>query len=310
MNLKFYIRSLVTTWTTQPSVQAASLVVLVATFFIMSTSLLIYQNISGALNHVGEDVKVNVFLKDEITESEKNQVRSVIENSNIFKSPQFITKDEALSNFKLTMKDYAPGLLADLEFDNPLPSSFEMTLADAGGLGGGLEALVQLAQKLTEIEAVDEVLYGQGWVENYASLSRVFSLLSIIFLFSMLAGSVFVISSAIKSSVIQRKDEIEIMELFGATKLRIQGPFIFEGLALGFVSGFLALVVSYFVFQWQAQVFQESLGFWNFAAHLEFFSLLRALLFLIVTGLMGAFGSFLCVRGINTGWAAAEGAKK
>jgi cell division transport system permease protein len=290
--------------------QTATLSVLIGSFTILVLALLVHQNSQRFLTQWGQEVKVSVYLKEEADDSETKSVSKFIESSGLFENVQFISKKDAAEKFKKRVGEYVPGLLTDLDFDNPLPASFEMKVD--GGLTSNNEfkKIVEFAKKLTQTTGVDEVSYGQGWVENYASVLRIFSLTSAVLIIVLLFGSLFVIGNSIRNSILQRRDEIEILELFGATRGMIIWPYIFEGLFLGLIATVAAIFASYALYLWQADLMTSQLSFWHLNTKLEFLSAGRILLTLVVGATFGGLGSYLWARQIATGWAAAETNRK
>ncbi len=298
------------TWRHQPTAYIATLSVLIGSFSILTVALLVHQNIERVLTQWGRDVKVNVYLSEPENLSQTAEIKKKIEDSGLFSKVTFFTKSDALNRFKSRVNDYAPGLLADLATDNPLPSSFEL------GIDGGVKSnhqfqkIVDWAKNLKSSVGVDEVSYGQGWIENYASVLKVFSLTSWIFIFVMMTGSLFVIGNSIRNSISQRRDEIEILELFGATRGMIIWPYIFEGLTLGLLASVSAVVVTYLLFTWQTDLMIRELNFWDLKANIEFLTATRIIIAIFVGTGLGGLGSFMWAKNLSTGWAAAEATKK
>jgi len=298
--------SFVRGWRRQPAMHMATLSVLVGGGVIFAAALLIQQNLEQYLTQWGKEVRVNVYLKDDATTEQTSTVKSSLDESGLFSKVEYFSKEAAAKKFKSRVGQYAPELLSDLDTDNPLPESFEATVS--GGLGSNLkfEKIMTFVGKLREVLGVEEISYGQGWVENYASVLKVFSMTSYAMLFVLLLGSLFVTGNSIRSSVAQRKDEIEIMELFGATRGMIIWPFIFEGCVMGLLAAALALVLTYFFYIWQMGVFARDLNFWGLKENIHFLSGLRIISMASVGAFMGGLGAYLCVRKIATGYAAAE----
>lgn len=287
-------------------VQMATLSVLAGSFCILSIAILVHQNVERLLTQWGDKVKVNVYLKETATKNEEDKVSQFISKSGLFNKVQFLTKKDAARKFKERIGQYSPGLLSDLEFDNPLPASFELELAN--GLKSNMQysKLVSFAGELKVLSGVDEISYGQGWVENYATVLKAFSIVSTVFISVLLLGSLFVIGNSIGNSVAQRRDEIELLELFGATRSMILWPFIYEGIVLGFTAAASAIILTYALYQTQSDLLMSELSFWQMKENIEFLSWGRMLLILFFGSGLGALGSYLWARKANTGWAAAE----
>jgi cell division transport system permease protein len=298
-----YLNGFFKSWKGQAAAQTATLSVLVATYTIVVLTLLLHQNLEHILSRWGSEVKMNVYLKDEIPEAQKSVVRSNIEKLGLFESVAYVSKDEALSNFQKRMGSLAPSILEDKDVENP--SSFEAVLSPSKARSS-LGQLPEVAQTLAALAGIEDISYGQGWIENYASVLKVFRISSAVLVLILSLGCLLVIGNSIKSSVISRRDEIEVMELFGATPGMIMAPFLTEGAMMGFVAAALALAVSSVLYAWQSLVLVEGLGFWGISELLSFLAPWKCFLVLLLGTIMGSVGSYLCVRQINTGWAAAE----
>ena len=293
-------------WQHQRTMQLMTLIVLVGSFSVLITAMTTYQNLRNMLTHWGNEVKVNVYLQEEITEKEAQKIEKYLSDVNFFSNIQHLTKKDAAEKFKQRVGQYVPGLLTDLEFDNPLPASFAMTVEGGLTTHEQFNSLVATVREIKKLTGVDEVSYGQGWVENYATILRLFSATSMVFLFILLAGTLFVIGNSIRHSIEQRRNEIEILELCGATRQAIVWPFIFEGLVTGFLASGVALFITYAIYLWQIEMVISQLSFWNIKAQLEFLSPDWALFVVLLGTTLGGGGAYTWARDISTGWAAAE----
>lgn len=297
-------------WRHQAVMQMTTLGVLVGAFTVLAFAILVQQNLHRVLSQWGQDVRVTVYLAEEADETETSKISEFIQKSEMFQKVDFVSREQAVLKFKDRIGQYAPGLLKDLEYDSPLPASFELNIEGGVQSSGAFQNVVQFAKKVKELAGVEEVSYGQGWVENYAAALKVLSVVSWIFLAVLMCGTLFVVGNSIRSSIQQRRDEIEILELFGATRSAIVWPYVFEGIILGFFASLLALAVSYVLFQWQISLMSEHLNFWSVLSKFEYLTIGNILL-IIFSGLaVGGIGAYVWASQANTGWAAAEATKR
>lgn len=306
MTFKSCLYHFIRSWEKQPAVQAATLSSIAGAFVVISAALVFQQNLDSLITKWGTEISVNVYLSENTSDKSRSELRSKIESSKLFTKIDYISKNDAVVRFQKRLGSMAPTFFADGEFENPLPESFEMIMSRSADSVGAYNKLVEFAAGLRSFVGVEEVSYGQEWLENYASTVAIVRAISWGLIFILLAGSLLVIGNAIRSGIYQQKQEIEILELFGATRNMIIAPFVFEGAILGFVSSLVSLFISYALYSWFLSVIGESLSFWNLKDHLVFMSFPRVLLFIFLGTFVGALGSLICVKQVSTGWAAAE----
>ena len=303
-----YIKHVIRNWKSHGTIQLATFIVLIATFSVVNISLLIHKNLKDILNKLGHSIQVSVYLKDPINKDSLERIRSIITSEPYFKDVQYISKKLAFENFKKQNSHYIPDIIFDKNFENPLPSSFEMKVTPSEDIALQLEKVKEFTQTLGAVEGVDDISYGRGWVDNYTSFLKAFSYVSGTLISVLLAGSLFVIGSSIKSSIFQKQKEIEVFELVGATPSFIRRPYIIDGLCTGFLATALSLLICYSLFFWQSQVLKNQLEFWSLP--LSFFTSTMTLTILCLGTSLGIAGSWLCISQINNGWAATRGVNK
>lgn len=304
--LNVIVRNLTRTWREHWAMQLATLVVLTGTFTVVALFFLLQANFTQVLTQWGEKVQLAVFLSDSASEAQVAEIKTKLEDTGHFSEVRYVSKQSAAETFRRQMGTNAPELLADPEFGNPLPASFEARLRQSMNSNQTYKTLVDLAKSLESIPGVEDVSYGQGWIENYASLLRAFSSSSWLLILVMIAGSLLVVGNAIRSAIFQRREEIEVLELIGATPSYIRLPFLVEGAVLGFLASLMALGICFGLHLWQHAVATQKLGFWGLAAEAKFLSVSQSIGLVGLGTWFGVLGSYICVRHIATGWAAAR----
>ncbi len=298
-------KSFLRSWQHHPTLQTATLSVLVGTFAMIALFFCAKTNLTELLAHWGQTVQMTVYLKNE-SGPQVQKIAQHLRTMDEFESVNFVDKTEAARRFRAQMGSYSAGFMSDPDFGNPLPASFELKVKDRFNSPDFFDHMSAVVKNLTEFEGVDEVSYGQGWVENYHLFLRSFDKASLFVVVVMVFGAVFIIAHSIRSSIYQRRDEIEIMELVGATTNTIRAPFMFEGALLGFFAALLALAICYGFLTWQFQVFEQTLRVWGLTTVFRFLNPIEMFLFLCMGTFFGWFGAYISLRNLVTGWAAAE----
>jgi cell division transport system permease protein len=119
--------------------------------------------------------------------------------------------------------------------------------------------------------------------------------------------ALFVVGNSIRASIASRRDEIEILELVGATPDMVRAPYVFEGAAMGFAASAIALAANFAAWLWEARLLRESFAVSRLAEGFTFLSPAWLVVALAAGTALGALGAYLIVRSINDGWAASQG---
>lgn len=298
--------SFLRSWKHNTTVQITTLSVLTGTFFVIGAFALLHENLDGVLTRWGHEIQMTVFLDDGIEPVALKQLETKIKQDEQVEKVEYVSKERAAKAFLAQMGTMAPQFLGDEKFGNPLPASLEVSMVSGLSKGSAFDDLVKLASALASEEGVEEISYGQGWVENYASVVQQFGRSSWFVILVLLAGSFLIVGNSIRNSVSQKRDEIEVLELVGATPFRIQAPFVFEGSLFGLMASVLAVGLVYVFFQGQVLISDTSLQFLGLSTKLQFLAPTSVFMILVFGFLSGALGSWLCVRQISTGWTAAH----
>ena len=218
----------------------ASVCTIAVAFLIVGIFLLLTQNLGAALTQWRDQYQVTVFLDDRISAEQLALLRKRIANEQAVRALAYISKDEALRAFKQELKG-REGLLEGLG-ENPIPASFQLRIREEHQAP---QALHQLAASLGRLEGVEEVQYGQEWVDRMAAALQVVRLIGLSVGIALGAASLLIVSNTVRLAIYARAEEIEVMRLVGATKASIRLPFLLEGVIQGGVVSALALGLLY-----------------------------------------------------------------
>lgn len=214
----------------------------VATISIALTILGVFLYFSGNLSMVvqrwSEEVQVNIYLHDDISADARRQIETRLQEEPVVEAMMFIPKAIALQRFQEDFSEL--GSLVRLLDANPLPASFEVRLRPEHRAPDALE---RFARSLESLPGVEDVDYDTGWVKRLDSLVKVASGAATFFGVVLLVAATFTTSNVIRLAMYSRRDEVEILQLVGATRSFIQGPFLLEGLLQGLTGGLLSLAV-------------------------------------------------------------------
>ncbi len=151
---------------------------------------------------------------------------------------KYVSKEEALKVYK-SLNSNDP-LLLEAVTASLLPASIEVTAQSP-------QDLKDLAKFLKLEESIEEVRYAEDvvgalsrWIYSVRLVGAVLVGVHILITFT-------VILLVVGIKVANRRDEIQLFQLVGATPAYISAPFIFEGIIYGVVGGFIAWGISYLI---------------------------------------------------------------
>ncbi|MEK6589704.1 MAG: permease-like cell division protein FtsX, partial [Nitrospinota bacterium] len=213
---------------------------------------LIFINLQRVAVGLGGKVKLFVYLKDTISHSQIEDMRKKIVSYHEVEKFSYISKEDALSDFRNRLKD-KKSILDGLGF-NPLPASFIIEIKEDFRT---LDSMENMERRLSLMEGVEDIEYGKKWIDRFETIMTFLKLGMIAIGGVLVIGLLFIISNTIKLSVYSRHDEIEIMKLVGATNRFIKGPFIIEGMIQGFLGGILSIILLIVIYK----IFISSLSY-------------------------------------------------
>ncbi len=198
--------------------------------------LVVFLNLQSALTAVSDRLELSVYLKDGLTEPERDFLGMRLRTEPGITKVGYLSKAGALERFRKELKGQEQ-LIEGLG-ENPLPASFEAAVDLKRVSPPALEAM---AKKISAFPGVEDVVYGKRGAEALSGLLALVTYGG--FSLAVLLGLsvVFIISNSVRLALYSRGQEIELMQWIGATRGFIQGPFLVEGMLVAVTGTALAL---------------------------------------------------------------------
>lgn len=182
-------------------------------------------------------VEVSIFLRDDVTQAQRDQLREELEAMPDVQRVYFERKDEAYARFKEQFKD-SPDIVANTTPD-VLPESFRVKLKDP-------KKFAVVSSAFADRPGVVNVLNQKALLANFFKVLNGIRAAMIVFAIVSIAAAAILIGNTVRVAAFSRRRETGIMRLVGASNLYIQLPFLLEGVLAGVVgaavaSGFCAV---------------------------------------------------------------------
>jgi len=241
-------------WVNMRTNRMTTMVAIVTTAFTLACVgifLLLYVNLRAAAGWLQDDIKIMVYLDDQLPSESVGKVEAQLRGDRAVASLQFISKEQALGEFKAQFPSEA--YLLDGLGQNPLPASFVVALAPSFR---SPDSVKRWAERGKQIAGVAKVDYNQDWIDALATVIRSIELVAIGIGIILSAAAVTIIANTIRLTLFARRDEIAILRLIGATSGFIRIPYLLEGAVLGGLGSALSLVMLKFMFE----LFRQQMG--------------------------------------------------
>ena len=213
----------------------AAIGITVACLLIMGTFSLVAVNANETLKDLEEENEMLAFVDETYTEEEARALEPELLKVDNVRGVEFISREEAMEAYQAKYDD-------EPYFQNLEPEVFRdryVILMDELSLQAETKEKIEQVPGIADVNAYEELSNGFIAMRNIATIVCV-ALIAILFLVS-----VFIIANTIKLTTFDRRDEIAIMKMVGATNGFIRWPFVYEG----FLMGLFSAVIAFFL-QW------------------------------------------------------------
>lgn len=265
----------------------ASICVTVACLVIIGSFSSILYNLNLMVEEMEQQNEIIVYIDENYAEQEAGQLGSTINTVPNVSSARFVTKEEAYDAFLENQqnKDAFAGVNSDT-----LRHRFVVTLDDN-------TKMASTVQTIKTIDGVADVNYHPEIAEAFTTIQSVLNIVSVTIVIVLLVVSLFIISNTIKLAMFDRRDEIAIMKMVGATNTFIRIPYIIEGFIIGIVSAAIAFFAQWGLYSLLTNII-ESISTLQMFTVVEFREILGTMIatFGIAGLFVGVVGSLLSIR--------------
>ncbi len=216
----------------------AAIGVTVACLLIMGTFALIAFNVNENLAELQRENAVVAFVEDTLSDSHAQELQSQLEKVANVSEAIFVSREEARDNYVDNYDE--DDLYADLSAD-VFRHRYVIHLVDP-------ELMAETKAAVENIEGIAKARGDEAVSNGFITLRNVASLISVALVAVLLIVSLFIISNTIKLTTFDRREEIAIMKMVGATNGFIRWPFVFEGLLLGVLGAVVAFLLQWMLY--------------------------------------------------------------
>lgn len=207
----------------------ASTLIMVVTLVILSVLSLLFIITKYSVDTIQERVDISAYFKTGTTESKIFEIKDDLAKDSRIKEINYISAEQALDSFKQKNSGEQMIIESINELnENPLPATLQVKAKDLSDYPAVADMI--------KADRYSSVIESVNFEDNRIIIERLNKLLTFIITFGIILTAVFfaiailVIFNTIALTIYNRREEVEIMRLVGATNWYIRGPFITEAL--------------------------------------------------------------------------------
>lgn len=273
------------------SLSIASISCITITLIVVALSVVLSLNVENFTESIRKDVTVVIFLDNDVTKNEIENIEKSIYKTNNIAELTFKTKEQTASEFGKENPAFESIVNSWKNGENPLLDSFMLKV-------NNIEMIEDTVKEIKKIDGVNNVNYGEEIVRQLIVVFKVVEKACLWAVVALVLVTSFLIANTIKLTIYSRKTEIEIMRLVGASNTAIKMPFVIEGLFLGIIGSIIPICLTIYGYVALYNFFDGKM----FASPLAKlippspFIYTTSLLLLVIGILVGMFGSYRAVR--------------
>jgi len=269
-----------------PFTSIMTIAVLAISIALASGFYIMVINVQQLTSNLESSNQISLFLKDDVSNEEAADLAGNIRQNPNVQTVKVISKEQALEEFK-TYSGF--GSAINLLEKNPLPIVLQVLPKNSLQDKQELENLFKTVEKFKE---VDYAQVDMQWVERLQSMVEVARCGTALFSFMIGIGILFIIGNTIRLELHNRRDEVMISKLVGATNSFIRRPFLYTGFWIGFISGVSAWFIDAILMLILRQPVEKLSGLYEGELHLIFLSFTETVELLTISSLLGVFSSW------------------
>ncbi len=300
ISIKRVIRAGFMNFTRNGFVSLAAVLIMTVTLFVIGSVIFLLAGLNASLGDIKKKVDVSVYFSTGAAEEAVLGVKKSLEASPLVSEVEYISRDEALENFRKRHEGDSLTLQALEELGaNPLgailnvrakdPSQYESVanfLKEDSALSEGENRIIERINYFDNKTAIDKLTKIIQAAERLGfAVSAILAVISLLIAFNTIRLAIFI-----------SRDEIAVMRLVGASNKYVRGPFVISGVIYGLVAGVMTMIIFYPVTKWLGESASNFFGGVNF---FNYYTSNFGELFGIIVGagvILGAVSSFWAVR--------------
>lgn len=283
------------------SLAVAAMAVMAVTLTIVLFSVIANATFENTIKDITNKISVSAYMQDSATPAQTKELVTQLRKLPTVSRVVYLDKQQATQSYIDQNKQNENLVTAVIQADNPIPATIQIYPRNLNEVASIKDFLIQ--PKYKQLQTADSPSYNdkrKEAIDNIAHATNVLRKIGVIGVVVFAVTCVLTIFNTIQMAIFNRRDEITIMRLLGASTSYIRGPFVVESAIYGLLSAVFSIVIVNSAFLASSNALQaSSLGLLDINYANEFFDshFWQLLLFQISIGiLIGTVSSVIATR--------------
>lgn len=279
----------------------AAIAVMVITLTIVLFSVITNATLTHTIDDIAAKIDVSVFLKDTVSESQGRELVTQLEKQPNVESVSYLSKEDALRRYiEQNANNQTLATAASLA-NNPIPATIIIKPRELNKIND-IKTFLTTPERAA-LQTQGSPSYSgdrQKAIENISHATELLQRIGAVAVAVFAGVSALIIFNTIQMAIFNRRDELKIMRLLGASNWYIRGPFVVESAIYGALSAIISILIINSAFVASSGALQaSSLGLLdiNYASRYFAENFMQFLLFQLMLGIViGTASSVIATR--------------
>lgn len=286
-NLGYYFKEGIGSIFNHGFMSFASVCITVACLIVMGSFSLLALNVNDIVRSFEDENVVLAFVDENYSSTQAQNLKSAILSVEHVENAEYISKDSAYKSFVSKYEDST--MFSDLDAE-VLRDRFAVYLDD-------IAYTADVQNALSLIPGIVNVNANLSIAQGFMTARNIISAISIVLVVILFIVSLFIMSNTVKLTTFDRREEIAIMKMVGATNNFIRWPFVLEGFILGLLGALIAFIAQWGIYELITDLIVSNYSV-TFITLVPFsvVTIPMLIVFLIIGFLVGVGGSVLAIK--------------
>ena len=225
------------------SLAVAAIAVMVVTLTIILFSIITNATFTNTIDQITSKIDVSVYLKDSTTPAQTNQLVSQLKSLPNVKHVQYLNKQQVLKRYTAQNSGNEDLLSAINETSNPLPATILVKPVDLNKIQDIKDFLSKPSVAALQSDQPSYSGDRKAAIDKITHATNVLREIGVVAVITFTVISALIIFNTIQMAIFNRRDEIQIMRLLGASTSYIRGPFVVESIIYGILSAIVSVLI-------------------------------------------------------------------